>query len=439
MTYAKTSAFYSLCAKKSSEPIPPSDPAVGWHPGIHIFPSYNSTNNIIPSGQWTNIKAELAAFKAFRGVQLRFHWPNCEIAKDVYDFSLLEDYLKEIAQVSSGASRKYGFAMVHIRHSATGGPPVAMDMVPAYMRPYDATNNPTGDPGGATYGGGQWYFASENPLVPGAGGKLICWWNPNVRARAAKFAEALGAYLDNYLALEKDSITIKYKVLEGITISESATGAPHPTVPQPAGVTFPTYWEEKYFEGYYLFEVALRAAFKRTIVGAFTNFSREAIAVMIDGGAFYPGGPTHQGMKAIGCAIGNPNTLADERPLNRGPEGSGNSYEPPGIYWYYARDKGIIPITCSWQPPDYMCTALGGKIEAGAPVCRTGSHHPTVEERYLFTKNNLNATHLFATRTTDLTYWADFKNYLTSTGLKDSVTGGLNSAPPTCYPNVDIT
>lgn len=414
---------------------------VGWHPGILIFPSYNNTNvanqDVIPSGQWNSIKTELSDFDCFNGVQLRIHWALCETSEGVYDFTSLKNYLTEMGLIGSGATRKRGFIMIHIRHSAPSTvqkpttPEDAMDMVPKYMRPYHATNNPTGDPGGATYGGGQWYFESENANVPGSGGKLICWWNANVRAKAALFAQALGEELNNYLV--PDALGNDYCPLEGITISESATGAPHPTFPQPAGVTFGTNWEEKYFEGYYLFETNLLAAFPNRIVGAFTNFTRQAIEVMIDGGEFYTGGTTYPGMRSIGCAIGNPNTLPDERPLNRGPEGA----EPPGIYWYYAQYTGQIPITCSWQPPDYRCTALGGTISGGAPVCKIGSTPQNINDLYLYTKNNLHATHLFATRTTDLTYWTDFRNYLTSTGIRNIVTGGLNETPPSCYSSVN--
>lgn len=422
-----TLSVFSACDTTGYVPAAAST-AVRWHPGVFVLPLYNSATNT-PSN-WDTVKSELQAYDALRGVQLRFNWNQIEVAEGDYSGidTVIKPYLAEIGALGSGATRKRVHILWHIRHSHGTSILSANDMVPDYM-----IGNPT-------YGGGQWYFETATVSVPGKGGKMICWWDSNVRAKAALLAQALADELNAYVTLDLGG-SLTFNPLEGISVSETATGDPvpipntDPALPdQPSGVSFPANWEEKYWEGYYMFVKNLRDSFDNTWVGAFCNHERRGIEPIIAGGSFYSGSSVAEGLIDIGAALGNPNTLPDDPGL-RGDltDGSGN----PGVYFYYSSSAGVVPLTPSWQKPDYIWTVLGGTLPGGIPTGDPDGHHPTIQEMYEYTRDELHATHLFATRTDDATYWTDFKNYLTSTGLRNIVTGGLTTTAPSCFSSVD--
>lgn len=414
-------------------PEPPVDPnAVRWQAGGGILPLYQP--DAVTPANWADTKQDMIDIPAFRFVQLRWNWNQLEPTEGGYAAGFatwLAPAANEIALLASGANRKRIMILLHIRHSDETSILGANDMVPDYMI------------GNATYGGGQWYFTTATTAVPGKGGKLICWWNAAVRAKFALFAAALGDYIDNYTAPDADGLM--YHPFMGISISETATGTVNTVntsgagTAQPANVTFPANFEEKYAEGYYLGLKALVEATPHIMVGAFCNHDRNDIAEMIAGGSLYSGSIVCEGFEVLCAALGNPNTLPDDPGL-RGDIVTGQG--KPGVYFYYGSLKNKVPLTPSVQKPDYIYTKLGGTVNDSTgvvtPPAGGGGHHPTIAEIYTYAKVNLNANHIIWTRTDDVnfTYWNNLKAYLVAQNLANDPTMGLNTTPPSCYPAV---
>lgn len=384
---------------------------VSFHPGIYLTQVGTSARAAMIT--------DITDFTCFRGAMFRYTWGQIETADGVYGGidSLIKPDLEDVAAISSGANRKRVIIMIHLRTTvSTGSPTTAEDVVPTWM---------TTD---ATYGDGQWVFTNGNPDTPAAGGKMICFWNTNVQTRFAQCIQAIADALESYTTNDADSVA--YNPVEAVILSECSIGGTAITT-QSANVTFPTFWEEKYSEGYYRLGLNLKTSFPRYITAAFTNFPRVEAGKMIMGGTFYTGATPVNGFIAEGVGIGAPNVVPDD-----------NAYDPAstvfdsfsGTYWpgthaWYDDAAGVVPIMPSWQKPDYEGTMLDDTDP--------GSHVPTTDELYSYTRDDLFATHIIMTRTNVGTYWADTKTNLNSLGISSIRNGGLASTKPTCYGTVD--
>lgn len=393
------------CLTIRSAPRPAPAP-IGWHNGFYLTQVGESAR--------PQIKAEIQEFDCFRGIMFRYSWNDIETDVGQYNgiaAHILPD-LAEIAALSSGANRKRVIIMFHLRQTVQGlaNPNTAGDVVPTWM-----IGNPV-------YGGGQWVFTNGNPDTPAAGGKMICLWNENVQNKYKQCMQAIADAVSNYQA--PDSLGNNFNPLEAIVMSESSIGG-DPVTTQTSGATFPTFWEEKYSEGYYRLTLGLKTSFPQHVVGAFANFPRDRAGKMIMGGTFYPGGEAVAGFIAEGVGVAAPNVVSDDPGYD--PNVVVNGW--PGTHAWYDDAAGIVPVMPSWQKPDYA----GTKLNADDP----GSHVPTPDELYLYTKNGLFANYIIMTRTDESTYWADTKAYFTSTGIKNMINGGLASAKPIAYASIN--
>jgi len=392
---------------------------VSFHPGIYLTQVGTSFR--------AAMLTDITDFTCFRGAMFRYTWGQIETGVDgsgnsIYGGidSLIKPDLAAIAAISSGANRKRVVIMLHLRTSvgSTENPVTADDVVPTWM---------TTD---ATYGDGQWVFTNGNPNTPASGGKMICLWNTNVQTRFAQCIQAIADELASYTTNDADSVA--YNPIEAVILSECSIGGTAITT-QSANVTFPTYWEEKYSEGYYRLGMNLKTSFPRYVTLAFTNFPRVEAGKMIMGGTFYPGATPVNGFIAEGVGIGAPNIVPDD-----------NAYSPtsfvndsfdgtpwPGTHAWYDEAAGVVPIMPSWQKPDYVGTMLN----ASDP----GSHVPTTAESYAYTRDDLFANYIIMTRTdsTNPRTWATTKTDLNSLGISSIRNGGLASAKPSAYGTVD--
>ena len=389
---------------------------IEFHPGFYIYPIYSGTTGLPLS--MSTIYTELTDYPCFGGVQLKYSWNEIEVGDGDYSgitTKILPD-LVTIGALSSGANRKRVFILFHLRSSDPVSSSAAANVVPDWMV------------GHADYAGGQWEFSNTTSTTPAAGGKMICLWNTNVQTRLAACIAALGTALRTYTTA--DSAAQQFNPVEGIALSESSIGGT-PMASQPANVTFPSGYTDKYYEGYYRTALALKLYMPHVVVSAFANQSKAACAAMAGDIPFYSGATAVNGLIAEGIALGGPNQLPDDPGLKANSfDGSGN----PGAYFYYPLADGVVPRTPSWQKPDYSWTRLDTSL---TPSNGTVGHVPTPDEMYQYAKTNLSATHVFPTRTNVSTYWTDFKNYLTSSGVRYIVSGGLDTTRPSAYPVVN--
>ncbi len=256
---------------------------------------------------------------------------------------------------------------------------------------------------------------------------MICLWDPSVQSRFALCIQAIADVVAIYTA--PDALGFAYNPVEAIVLSESSIGGT-PITTQTSGATFPPLYEEKYSEGYYRLCLNLKQSFPRHVVAGFANFPKKAINRMIMGGSFYSGGATVNGMIVEGVGLSAPNTVPDDPGYDAlRTDAQGN----PGAHAYHDDAHNVIPIMKSWQKPDFPWTRLDLPPNDNNPT----GHAPTIEELYLYVRDPLFCNYLIITRTDESTYWADTKSYFTSSGIKNMITGGLNSAKPSAYASIN--
>ena len=118
----------------------------------------------------------------------------------------------------------------------------------------------------------------------------------------------------------------------------------------------------------------------------------------------------------MGTGLGGPDTFIEDKGLNY----PGNIYSPSGVYSYYPKLSGIIPLTPSVMQSNYKNTKWDG----------TG-YEPTVSELLTFARDNLKANYIFWRR-----HPVDFPNRLEMlnwSGQTSSPAGGLNPTCPGAY------
>lgn len=406
--------FLSSCNTGGYAGVP-----VSFHPGIYLTQVGTSFRSAMIT--------DITDFTCFRGAMFRYTWGQIETGVDgsgnsIYGGidSLIKPDLADIAAISSGADRKRVVIMIHLRTTSSVDAASADDVVPTWM---------VSDP---TYNGGQWTFSNDNPNTPAAGGKMICLWDTDVQARFALCIQAIADELSTYTTNDADSVA--YNPIEAVILSECSIGGT-PFVTQPYGATFPTYWEEKYSEGYYRLGLNLKTSFPRYVTAAFTNFPKPEAGKMIMGGTFYPGATPVNGFIAEGVGIGAPNIVPDDTAYSPtalvNDPFLGAAQQWPGTHAWYDEAAGVVPIMPSWQKPDYVGTWLNASNPA--------SHIPTTAESYAYTRDDLFANYIIMTRTDTATprTWATTKTDLNSLGISSIRNGGLASTKPTCYGTVD--
>jgi len=329
---------------------------VKWHPG-HYY-------TLMKLGKYSasyleQVYKELDATPALRGVQVRFDWPTLEPTEGNYDFSSIDQLLNQLQ-----VHEKRLIILLQLRTFDTVTP-----LVPSYLMT-------------DFYEGGVFLYTGSGSTTPK--GSNLKLWNNNVRDRLTSLIKALGLHLNSH------------PYLEGIGITESAMG----TSIEPTTVD----QENEYYINLLNANVELRRYFPNTLTYQFTNFPRSQLKDLIDG------------LESIGAALGGPDILPDEPGLNV----VNQPNMPDGVYSYYPKLSGVIPLVPSIQPTNYVNTSHDG----------TG-HAPTVQELLDFGKNNLKANYLFWTRDPD--YYLDVLQLLKSSAQTANPEGGLDGRCPSSF------
>ena len=145
----------------------------------------------------------------------------------------------------------------------------------------------------------------------------------------------------------------------------------------------------------------MRKQFPHTMVFQYTNYPRPLIKSVVDN------------LKVTGGMLSATDVFPDDPGLLY--PGS-----PPGVYTYFPKNKGLMPLGAQVEESNYLNTRHDGK-----------GHKPTIQEILNFARDNLHANYLFWTRTPVI--YKRVLEVLNAKAQKTSPTGGLAASCPASY------
>lgn len=326
----------------------------------HYYTIMGNKNN---STYLTKVYSELKSTPALRGVQIRYTWAELETSYGVYDFTSIDKRLAELA-----AQDKRLVIMLQ-------------------MKSFDPKISPVSDYLKAPeYEGGIFNFSSNGGgTITGYNIKL---WNPNILSRLVKLFEALGNRYNSH------------PYFEGIGLTETSMGTS--TKPITSAQI------NDFYDNLLIANQRMRKFFPNTMTFQFTNYPRPILKSFIGN------------LGLMGTGLGGPDTFIEDPGLNF----PGNEYSPSGVYSYYPKLSGIVPLTPSVMQSNYKNTKWDG----------TG-YEPTVSELLTFARNNLKANYIFWTR--DPAYFPKVLDMLNRTDQISDPAGGLDPTCPSAYSSCD--
>lgn len=306
----------------------------------------------------SKVYSELDATPRLHGAQIRYHWRDLEPEEGKYNFTKIDKHLAGLA-----SHQKRLVVLIQIKSFD-----LVDNVVPAYVRT-------------TAYDGGQITYVSS--LTGEPHGYLIKLWNDKIRARLNALLQALG---NRYNA---------HPYFEAIGFTESSSGI-NLTDVQNIG----------YYDGLLLVDQSARKHFPNTTVYQFVNHTRKYLESFITT------------LKNMGASLGGPDILPTDLSLTI----VDDPKSPDGVYSYYPKLSGTVPLMPSIQPIDYRYTSAR-KSEPG--------HVPTLQELYDYGKDNLQANYLYWTR--DVDYYLQVLNFLKQPQITSTPSGGLGAGCPSAY------
>ena len=329
---------------------------VKWHPGHYYAINLGDKNN---SNYMTKVYSELKSTPALRGLQIRYNWAELEKSYGVYNFSSIDKRLAELA-----AQNK---RLVIVLQTKSFDPSIAL--VPDYLK-------------ADLYEGGLFTYTNGDDIVRGNNLKL---WNSNILARMAKLMQALGKRYNSHT------------YFEGIGLTETSMGTP--VIPLSSAET------DSFYNNLLIINQRMREEFfPNTMTFQFTNYPRPILESFIEK------------LSTVGTGLGGPDTFIQDPGLNY----PGNQYTPSGVYSYYPKLSGIVPLTPSVMQTNYRNTKWDG----------TG-YEPSILELLTFARDNLKANYIFWTR--DPVYFPQVLEMLNWNDQKSDPAGGLDPTCPSTY------
>lgn len=308
------------------------------------------------SWYWSQVYRELKATPALRGVHIRYSWAELETNEGVYNFSAIAKRLSELSAIN-----KRLIIMLETRSFGLSG-----KLIPDYVK-------------ASKYEGGAYVYGSQNK--EGQQGYNIKLWNPLVHDRLVELMRALGNRFNSN------------PYFEGIGLTETAMGQ--------SSVPLTRIQVNEYYENMLSLQKHMRHHFPNTMTFQFTNFPRPILESFIGS------------LNAMGTGLGGPDVFLEEPGLHY-------SKDPQGVYNYYPRLSGIIPLTPSVMTGNYKNTRADG----------TG-YEPTVKELLDFARDKLKANYIFWTRNTDYSY--KVREMLNSKAHRSTPSGGLDGTCPSTF------
>ncbi len=232
------------------------------------------------------------------------------------------------------------------------------------------------------YEGGVFTHTKGDDIVNGHNLKL---WNSNILARMAKLMQALGKRYNSH------------PYFEGIGLTETSMGTP--VIPLSSAET------DSFYNNLLIINQRMREEFfPNTMTFQFTNYPRPILESFIEN------------LSTMGTGLGGPDTFIQDPGLNY----PGNQYAPGGVYTYYPKLSGIVPLTPSVMQTNYRNTKWDG----------TG-YEPSILELLTFARDNLKANYIFWSR--DPVYFPRVLEMLNWNDQKSDPAGGLDPTCPSTY------
>lgn len=322
----------------------------------HYYTIMGDKNN---STYMTQVYSELKSTPALRGVQIRYSWAELETSYGVYNFTSIDRRLAELA-----AQNKRLVILLQIKSFDPKIIPV-----PEYLKAgiYD-----------------EGIFAFNNGGSAIIKGHNIKLWNSKVRDRLVALVRALGKRFNSH------------PYFEGIGLTETSMGAPI-TALSSAQV-------DDFYSNLLIINKNMRDSFPNTMTFQFTNYPRPALKSFIES------------LSAMGAGLGGPDTFIEDPGLNH----PGDEYSSSGVYSYYPKLSGIIPLTPSVMQSNYENTRWDGK-----------GHEPTILELLTFARDKLKANYIFWTRAPG--YYPKVLAILNESNQTSDPVGGLDPTCPKAY------
>lgn len=312
-------------------------------------------------GYFNEVLDEISRYPALRGVQKRYMWADLETKEGTYDFSEIEYDLARLA-----ARDKRLVILLQTKSFKT-----SVHASPAYLRT-------------AKYEDGEFAINVKGRKgavdIKAQTGTNIKLWNPHVRDRLAALMNALGERFNSH------------PHLEAVALTETAFGQPATFIS--GGL------RERFYDNLLTVDREMRRAFPNTVTLQFINFPRSILKDFIGG------------LAEAGVGLGGPDIFLEEHGLLN------------GVYPYYPRLAGTIPLAPSVQHENYYTRRHGGAPDA-----------PSVEELYRFARDELKANYLFWTRrlVPPEKPYARVLEMLSSPAFPQDPAGGLNTACPKAF------
>jgi len=226
------------------------------------------------------------------------------------------------------------------------------------------------------YEGGEFKYSASNSTKPK--GRYAKLWNAKVRDRLAALYVALGKRYNSH------------PYFEGTTMNETAFGNAIPSMT--------TAQRDTFFNNLAIVYEKARVAFPNTVTIQYLNFPRSELAEIIS--------KFKQSKTGIGC----PDIFLQDPGVNS--EG--------GIYSYYPKNSGILPLMLQVEHPNYLNTRHDN----------TG-YQPSVSELLNFGRDKLKANYIFWTRTPG--FYDNVLELMNFKQQRSSPSGGLRSACPSVF------
>ena len=304
----------------------------------------------------SQVYKELKATTALRGMQVRYRWPELEGAEGEYNFSSITKRLSELSAIN-----KRLVIVIETKAFELGE-----EIIPDYVK----TN---------IYEWGEFIF--DNSHTDNLKGKNMKLWNPLVRDRLSALMRALGQRFNSN------------PYFEGIGLSETAMGK--------SLTPLTSVQTDGYYANLLSVQQQMRKYFPNTLTFQFTNYPRPILESFINS------------LNEMGAGLGGPDVFPDDPALNY-------PNIPLGVYNYYPKYSGILPLTPSVMHANYVNTRPDN----------TG-YEPTVSELLSFARDTLKANYIFWTRDPD--YYRDVLQMLNLNAQKSKLSGGLDPTCPSVY------
>lgn len=227
---------------------------------------------------------------------------------------------------------------------------------------------------------GNEYDGGVYPINSGQGYN-VAYYNTNVQARMVALVQALGKEFDSH------------PNLEAVNFEETSPSRQEPE------------WHRAYFKNYIagMLRVAVEArrAFPSTVVIQYVNYPETALPMIIET------------LKDNGLGIGGPDVYEN------------NPYLAKGIYSYYPKLAGVLPIGVSVDYHNYQSSVgMSGSID-----------NPPIESIHQFAMKQLKPNYMFWLRRTGsfsnkTDYWKNVLDYMKRYDRSNDVAGGLSTACP---------